>query len=49
MLDLISDLDLRAPNVVVERNGEPLVRAKFGTTRLQAGDVVEVVRAVPGG
>lgn len=35
--------------VVVERNGEPLARDRHEATRLEDGDVLEVVRAVAGG
>jgi len=47
--DLITLLGLRARSVVVERNGEPVRRSEFETVRLSDGDVLEVVRAVPGG
>lgn len=40
-------LDLRA--VAVERNGNLLKRRAFETTRLNAGDQLEVVRFVQGG
>ncbi len=35
--------------VVVERNGEALERARYGSTALEAGDRLELVRAVAGG
>lgn len=35
--------------VVVERNGEPVERARIGEIRLREGDRLEVVRAVAGG
>jgi thiamine biosynthesis protein ThiS len=41
------DLDPRF--VVVERNGEPLERARFDQVRLAEGDRLELVRAVAGG
>jgi len=47
--DLIDALGLRAKSVVVERNGEAVARSRFAAVRLHDGDVVEVVRAVPGG
>jgi sulfur carrier protein len=34
---------------IVERNGEIVPRGKYGDTRLQAGDRLEVVHAVGGG
>jgi sulfur carrier protein len=47
--DLIDVLDLGARQVVVEVNGEPVERSRFAAVELGSGDVVEVVRAVPGG
>ena len=35
--------------VVVERNGEPLERARYDAVALQDGDRLELVRAVAGG
>jgi sulfur carrier protein len=35
--------------VVVEHNGEALERARYEAVRLQAGDRLELVRAVAGG
>ena len=35
--------------VVVERNGEPLERARFEHVRLAEGDRLELVRALAGG
>ncbi len=35
--------------VVVERNGEPLERARYEETELAEGDRLELVRAVAGG
>lgn len=46
--DLIAELGLLDRNVVVELNREPLDRGSY-TTNLNAGDVVEIVRAVAGG
>lgn len=47
--DLIDALGLRPRSVVVERNGDAVTRSAFASTRLSDGDVLEVVRAVPGG
>lgn len=47
--DLVEALGLTARNVVVERNGEPLDRARLPDVKLDRDDVVEIVRAVPGG
>ena len=41
------DLDPRF--VVVEHNGEPLERARYGDVELAEGDRLELVRAVAGG
>lgn len=46
---LIRALDLDPRFVIVERNGEPLERKRYGDTRLAEGDRVELVRAVAGG
>lgn len=35
--------------VVVERNGEPLERARYDEVLLEDGDRIELVRAVAGG
>lgn len=35
--------------VVVERNGEPLERARYDAVHLEDGDRIELVRAVAGG
>ena len=47
--DLLTQLDLGAKWVLVERNGEPVERAEMATTPLADGDRVELVRAVAGG
>ena len=47
--DLLDQLGLGKRVVVVERNGEPVARADRATTRLAAGDRLELVRAVAGG
>jgi sulfur carrier protein len=47
--DLVAELGLTNRNVVVERNGEPLERARFSETKVLDGDRLEIVRAVPGG
>jgi sulfur carrier protein len=46
--DLVAELGLRARNVVVELNRNPLDRGSY-TTQLNPGDVIEIVRAVAGG
>jgi len=47
--DLLDHLGLGARWVLVERNGEPVVRADLATTELAPGDRLELVRAVAGG
>ena len=47
--DLIRELGLRDKGVVVERNGEPLDRARFADVRIGPDDVLEIVRPVQGG
>ena len=46
---LIETLGMRLRNVVVERNGHPVDRSTLHAVKLEAGDVLEVVRAVQGG
>jgi thiamine-phosphate pyrophosphorylase len=46
---LIRSLGLDPRFVIVERNGEPVERARYGDVRLAPGDRVELVRAVAGG
>jgi sulfur carrier protein len=45
----IRERDLDPLFVVVEWNGEPLERARYGEVRLSEGDRLELVRAVAGG
>ena len=49
VVDLLTALGLGARWVVVERNGEPVDRARMAATTLADGDRVELVRAVAGG
>ena len=46
---LVDRLGFTVRNVVVERNGEPVARSAMRDTRLEPGDVLEVVRPVQGG
>jgi sulfur carrier protein len=48
VLDLLQALGIRG-RVAVERNGSVLRQAEHAETRLQEGDVVEVVTFVGGG
>jgi sulfur carrier protein len=45
----IGDRELDPRYVVVELNGVPLARAKYGERTLEDGDRLELVRAVAGG
>ena len=47
--DLLSEYGWKPEWVVVEYNGEPLERARYPNVRLNAGDKLEIVRAVAGG
>jgi len=47
--DLLDSLGWRPEWVVVEHNGEPVERTRFGEVGLRDGDRLEVVRAVAGG
>ena len=47
--DLVAEIGLSERNVVAELNGEPVERSRFAETVLASGDVLEIVRAVPGG
>ncbi|HEX6754429.1 MAG TPA: sulfur carrier protein ThiS [Mycobacteriales bacterium] len=49
LLELIDQLGLRPGSVVVERNGEALVRSEMDAVTLADGDRLELVRAVAGG
>ena len=47
--DLLERLRVATPRVAVERNREILPKASYPETRLEAGDVFEVVELVGGG
>ncbi len=47
--ELLDNLGLRQPLVAVELNLDILPKAQYATTRLKAGDEVEVVHFVGGG
>jgi sulfur carrier protein len=47
--EILKLLGLGAKWVLVERNGEPVNRRDLGTTVLEPGDRLELVRAVAGG
>ena len=47
--DLVRALDLEGKRIAVERNGEIVPRARYGVTRVDPGDRLEIVAAVGGG
>ncbi|MDQ1373153.1 MAG: sulfur carrier protein [Actinomycetota bacterium] len=47
--ELLHQLGLGAKWVLVERNGEPVMRSAVATTVLEPGDRLELIRAVAGG
>jgi sulfur carrier protein len=47
--EFIRSRDLDPRYVVVERNGDPVERARYGDLVLADGDRLELVRAVAGG
>ena len=47
--DLIGQLHLTPQTVVIEYNGEPLLRELFAATELEPGDEIEVAHMVGGG
>ena len=46
---LLTELGLEGPYALVERNGEPVERARYAETALQEGDTLVVARPVAGG
>jgi sulfur carrier protein len=49
LLDLLGALRLSAKTVLVERNGHPVPRPEFATTKIAEGDSIEIVQMVAGG
>jgi sulfur carrier protein len=47
--DLLAAASLEPMHVVVEYNGEPLERERFGATQVREGDRVEIAQMVGGG
>jgi sulfur carrier protein len=47
--ELLASMGLGTGWVVVERNGEALLRSEAERTTIEEGDVLEIVRAVAGG
>jgi thiamine biosynthesis protein ThiS len=46
---LLGELGLDGPYALVERNGEPVERERYGETALEEGDRLVVARPVAGG
>ena len=46
---LLVELGLAGPYALVERNGEPVERARYAETPLEEGDTLLVARPVAGG
>jgi len=49
IVELIDTLSVKANQVAVAVNGEVVTRREWPETRVNEGDIVEVVRAVGGG
>ena len=49
MSDLIATLELTDQRIAVEVNEELIPRSSFGSHRLHAGDLIEIVNAIGGG
>ena len=49
VVDLLTALGIGTRGVIVERNGEPVLRTAMQGTVLSHGDRIELVRAVAGG
>lgn len=47
--DLVGLLGLPAGKIAVERNAEIVSRSRYGETRLNAGDRIEIVHFIGGG
>ncbi len=47
--DLISELDIQAPNIAMALNQQVVPRSKYATTPIQENDQIEIVHAVGGG
>ncbi len=49
LLELIAQLGHTGKRLAIERNGAIVPRSSHGNTRIQTGDVIEIVIAVGGG
>jgi thiazole synthase len=46
---MLEELGLETPYALVERNGEPVERERYGAVELEEGDSLVVARPVAGG
>lgn len=46
---LLGEIGVAGPYALVERNGEPVDRARYATVELEEGDTLVVARPVAGG
>ena len=46
---LLAELGLSGPYALVERNGEPVARERYGEVALEEGDTLVIARPVAGG
>jgi thiamine biosynthesis protein ThiS len=47
--ELISELDIQAPNIAMALNLQVIPKSKYGSTTIQENDQIEIVHAVGGG
>ena len=47
--ELLADLGYAQKRVAIERNGAIVPRSAHGSTRIEAGDQLEIVQAIGGG
>ena len=49
LLELLSEMGLHEKSVFIEYNREPLDRKNYARTRINEGDVIEIVTMMAGG
>jgi thiamine biosynthesis protein ThiS len=49
LAELVRMLGLEGKRIAIERNGEIVPKSRYATTRVDAGDRLEIVAAVGGG
>lgn len=47
--ELVREMGLEGKRIAVEQNGTIVPKSRYGETRLETGDRLEIVRAVGGG